>query len=193
MERQNGAERRAKNGEVAIPPSLAKLVEYLDSLDGRADLGTLERLLREARFERADLEPWCVFGEKGYKRNTVRSTEWYELVCNCWRSSHCSPIHDHRGVSCSFKVVEGTGTEVAFELTDCGMARPVSSRELTEGQVAAADETGIHLVANMKAEGEDLVTLHIYSPPIESMSTYRFADAVLEQTDVYTPASSERA
>ena len=33
----------------------------------------------------------------------------------------------------------------------------------------------IHQVANMQAPGRDVVTLHIYSPPIVKMNTYCFA------------------
>jgi cysteine dioxygenase len=41
--------------------------------------------------------------------------------------------------------------------------------------VCAAEDSDIHQVANMQAPGLDLVTLHIYSPPITKMKTYKFA------------------
>jgi hypothetical protein len=43
------------------------------------------------------------------------------------------------------------------------------------GYVCAAEDADIHQVANMQAAGTDLITLHIYSPPIRKMNTYEFA------------------
>src|SRR3982751_2694417 len=88
-------------------PKLAGLIGYLEGLTARADLSVLSRLLADAAVTRADLMPACVFGVKGYRRNTVSEGKWYELLCLCWRSGHVTPIHDHRGVSCAFKVIEG--------------------------------------------------------------------------------------
>lgn len=154
---------------------LAPLIEYLDSLTGRADLATLQRLLSTANITRADIESSCIFGARGYKRNTIARSEHYELLALTWRSGHCTPIHDHRQSSCAFRVVQGTGTEVRFSVTPSGLVCPVSTHEMAPGYICAAEEADIHQVANMQAPGEDLVTLHIYSPPIQCMQTYKFA------------------
>ncbi|QYO64773.1 cysteine dioxygenase family protein [Leptolyngbya sp. 7M] len=98
----------------------------------------------------------------------------YELLALCWRSGHCTPIHDHRGVSCAFRVIHGTGTEIRFQMTPSGMVCPVQTNAMAPGYVCAAEDDDIHQVANMQAPGEDLVTLHIYSPPISKMHTYTF-------------------
>jgi cysteine dioxygenase len=156
-------------------PKLAELVGYLESLKGRADLGVLSRLLTETRLSRADIESTCIFNPSGYKRNTIARTEWFELLALCWRSGHCTPIHDHAGVSCAFKVVEGTGTEIRFAPTPSGLICPVRTNAMVQGYVCAAEDADIHQVANMQSPGLDLVTLHIYSPPITKMKTYKFA------------------
>src|SRR6185436_1574852 len=144
-------------------PKLAGVVEYLDSLKGRVDLGVLEGLLNKVRITRKDIEPSCIFGARGYRRNTISSSEWYELLAICWRSGHCTPIHDHKGVSCAFKVIES------------GLVCPVATNRMAPGYVCAAKDEDIHQVANMQAPGTDLITLHIYSPPIKNMTTYCFA------------------
>src|SRR5206468_1208814 len=95
-------------------PRLAKVIAYLESLAGRADLAVLERLLGELTVTRADIEPVCVFGTRGYKRNVIARSHHYELLALCWRPGHVTPIHGHRGISCAFKVIEGVGTEVRF-------------------------------------------------------------------------------
>jgi cysteine dioxygenase len=156
-------------------PKLAKLIDYLLSLKGRADLKTLDRLLIEANITRADIESCCQFGTKAYRRNTIASSDHFELLALTWRSGHCTPIHDHAGVSCSFRVIHGTGTEIRFEMTPSGMICPVKATQMPTGYICSADEPDIHQVANMQAPGEDLVTLHIYSPRIKKMKTYLFS------------------
>lgn len=167
-------------------PKLAELIRYLDSLTGRADLATLERLLRSVTLSRTDIEEACCFGARGYKRNTISRTDWYELLALCWRSGDVTPIHDHQGVSCAFRVVHGTGTEIRFSKTPSGLICPVGTVAMQPGYVCAAMDADIHQVANMQAPGTDLVTMHIYSPPIRKMNTYDFATPIsAECTDVY--------
>jgi cysteine dioxygenase len=158
--------------QLPIPEALRPLVAYLESLDGRADLDELSRLLRGLRVTRADLEAWCQFGTRGYRRNTIRRSPWFELLALCWRSGDCTPIHDHTGSSCAFRVIEGHGSEVRFQNTPSGLVCPVKVEDMAPGYVCAAEDADIHQVANMQPPGADLVTLHIYSPPIEAMQTY---------------------
>lgn len=155
-------------------PKLAELITYLDGLDMRANLCTLERLLGNVSITRADIESVCTFGTRAYRRNTIASSPWYELLALCWRSGHCTPIHDHKGSSCAFRVIEGRGTEIRFKVTDSGLICPIATNDMYPGYVCAAEDEDIHQVANMQAEGTDLITLHIYSPRISKMNTYEF-------------------
>jgi cysteine dioxygenase len=155
-------------------PKLAPLIEYLDSLRGRADLDKLSSLLASLNVTREDLGPACIFGTGAYRRNCISRTEHYELLALCWRSGHTTPIHDHSGVSCAFRVVEGVGTEIRFTVSASGLICPGQVNQMDPGYVCAAEDADIHQVANMQAPGEDLITLHIYSPPISKMHTYTF-------------------
>lgn len=159
-------------------PKLAPIIDYLDSLKGRADLDVLRRLLGETVITRDDVNACCVFGVKGYKRNTVSRTDFYELVALCWRSGDFTPIHDHHGSSCAFKVLEGTGTEIRFAKTPSGLICPTQTTRMDPGYVCAAEDEDIHQVANMQDPGKDLITLHIYSLPIKNMQTYEFATRI---------------
>jgi cysteine dioxygenase len=159
-------------------PCLKPIITYLDSLSNRADLSVLSAMLSKLEVARSDIAPACVFGQRGYRRNTISSSPWYELLALCWRSGDCTPIHDHKGVSCAFRIVEGQGTEIRFSPTPSGLICPVSAVKMDPGYICAADEPDIHQVANMQAPGRDLVTLHIYSPPIKKMNTYEFATPI---------------
>lgn len=156
-------------------PSLAALIDYLDSIRARAELSTLERLLRSATITRDELQSVCVFGTQAYRRNLISKSPWYELLALTWRSGHCTPIHDHTGSSCAFRVIEGTGTEIRFAATESGLVCPTGTARMEPGYVCAAEDSDIHQVANMQAPGQDLITLHIYSVPIKKMKTYAYA------------------
>lgn len=156
-------------------PTLAPLIEYLGGLSSRANLHTLEELLRKTPVKREQIASAVVFGTKGYRRNTIARTDWFELLALCWRSGHCTPIHDHQGVSCAFKVVEGHGTEIRFKPTASGLLCPACVNDMPPGYVCSADDADIHQIANMQSPGKDLITLHIYSPPITHMNTYQLA------------------
>ncbi len=156
-------------------PKLAEVVMYLQGLNGRADLSVLAEMLGRLDVKREDFSCACTFGSKAYRRNTIAASPWFELLALTWRSGHCTPIHDHTGVSCAFRVVEGSGTEIRFEKTPSGLVCPVGTTLMKPGYVCAAEENDIHQVANMQAPGTDLITLHIYSPRITKMNVYTFA------------------
>jgi cysteine dioxygenase len=162
----------------SVCEKLRPIVEYLDSLTGRADLDVLSGMLQKLTITIDDIRGNCIFGQKGYKRNTISRSDWYEMLALCWRSGDRTPIHDHQGVSCAFKVVHGTGTEIRFKPTPSGLICPVSATEMQPGYICAALDADIHQVANFQAAGKDLITLHIYSPPINKMNTYEFAAPV---------------
>lgn len=157
-------------------PKLASLLAYLDGLEGRADLSSVSRLLSTMHLSREDITTACMFGVKGYKRNCIARSEWFELLACCWRSGDRTPIHDHPGVSCAFRIVEGVGVETRFEQTASGLLCATESVQMPAGYVCAAEENDIHQVANMQAKGTDLITLHIYSPPIRQMHTYTWGE-----------------
>ena len=165
-------------------PKLGEITAYLESLTGRGDLREQERLLGRLTLTRADIEDSCVFGQRSYRRNTIARGAHYELLALCWRSGHCTPIHDHRGVSCAFKVIHGTGTEIRFSVSAAGIVCPASTIAMPPGYICSADDEDIHQVANMQGPGQDLITLHIYSPAITHMNTFRYAQP-MEMLGVY--------
>jgi len=165
-------------------PRLAQLIAHLETLRGRMQLRDEERLLNGLSLTRADIEECCSFGQRGYRRNTICRSDHYELLALCWRSGHCTPIHDHKGVSCAFKVVHGVGTEIRFKVSAAGLPVPTHTIQMPPGYVCSADDEDIHQVSNMQSAGQDLITLHIYSPPITRMNTYRFAQP-LEMLGMY--------
>ena len=97
----------------------------------------------------------------------------------CWRGGQRTPIHNHAGSVCGFRVREGTGTETIFESTPSGVIKAVSAHDLPVGTINATQDSDIHQVSNCQAAGEDLITLHVYSPPLLRMDTYSLTDRTI--------------
>ena len=122
------------------------------------------------------LAPWWIFDACTYRRNLIRRTAAYEALLLCWLPGQRSPIHDHRGSGCAFRVVEGVVTETLYEPAKNGLVCAASMRWLPPGTICASREWDVHEVANTQPQAS-LVTLHVYSPPLRDVNLYRAADA----------------
>lgn len=176
----------AQKNTIAV--GLRPLVEFLEGLNERAPIEELAKLLQDVEVTDAMLDRYRMFGDSVYRRNLICENEWYELLCICWRSGQRSPIHDHAQSTCGLRIMEGVCTETIFESTPSGQIKAVRSNECGVGHVCATQDAEVHQISNLQAEGNDLVTLHIYSPPLRSMATYSLHGA---ETDVYTPSNSD--
>lgn len=165
-----------------IPPDLQSLFDYLDSCQEPVDLARLEALLKTIKVTRKDLADYVQFNEDTYRRNRVKLGSWYECLVLCWKPGQKSYIHDHQGSSCSFKVIEGTAKEIICaqtgRTTDMPLVRPIDTRTLPQGTVCGSLAAHIHEVINPN-DASDLITLHIYSPPL-NMRIYAYDDEAQE-------------
>lgn len=156
--------------------SIDDLFDYLDNLTDRADLDTLKQYLAECPITIDDVRDSVQFSERGYSRNLLRSGDWYHALILCWKNGQRSPIHDHTGSSCGIRVLRGTMTETIFEFAPNGHVVPTVTHHVPEGTAAGSEDTDMHQVSNLQAGGRELVTLHIYSPPLIKMGTYSLYD-----------------
>jgi cysteine dioxygenase len=156
--------------------SLAELFAYLDALTERAPLEALKAELEDLDIDLNDVAEHVKFADKTYRRNPLRGGKWSNVWVLCWRNGQRSPIHDHKGSSCAVRVLEGTMTETLFEFAPNGQIRATFSRDLGVGGVCGSEDLDIHQVSNLQAGGADLVTLHVYSPPLAVMGTYSLLD-----------------
>jgi cysteine dioxygenase len=157
--------------------SLPWLLEELDRFDHRIPLDVLAEGLKRCRVDIGQFEPFMRFSRDSYRRNMLHAGAAYHALVLCWRAGQRSPIHDHRGSSCGVRVLKGTCTETSFELTPSGHLIPVSTHQLSAGECCATQDADIHQVSNLGQPGEDLVTLHIYSPPLLVMGQYSLTNA----------------
>lgn len=155
---------------------LQPLLEYLDGLTERASVESLDTRLQALDLDLSDLADYARFSDKQYQRNLLADGPWYHLLVLCWKSGQRSPIHNHAESTCGFRVLWGKATETTFEMTPCHLVKAVTSTDMDVGSVAAMKDEDIHQMSNLQAAGTDLVTLHIYSPPLLRMQTYSLTE-----------------
>lgn len=156
--------------------TLETLLVYLDGLNGRAPLQELTSRMADLDIDCDEVAEFLHFSERGYTRNLIRAGPWYNALVLCWKNGQRSPIHDHKGSSCGVRVLHGTLTETLFELTPNGHVKAIFSRDLPPGSVVGSEDTDTHQVSNLQMGDADLVTLHVYSPPLLWMGTYSLMD-----------------
>lgn len=188
---QFACRRRLRSGKVLLPLEgdqtgkervlSSPLNHLLDTLDGYADriaMRDLVPLLQRSEFDFEWLSPFLRFHPERYQRNLLRAGSAYHALLLCWRPGQRSPIHDHRGSHCAFRVLQGTATESVFDRTSHGLVFPTESRTLPVGTVCGSVDADIHQISNLDPF-EDLVTLHVYSPPLLVMGQYSLTAAAV--------------
>ena len=152
--------------------TLDEFFAEMDQYDGRVPLRRLDLRLRELQIDWSDIAEFARFGPETYRRNLMRAGPAYHALILCWRNGQRSPIHDHRASSCGVRILKGTATETLFDRTPAGHVYATSSRKLPTGHCCGSQDADIHQLSNLEPDGGDLVTLHIYSPPLLVMGTY---------------------
>jgi cysteine dioxygenase len=110
------------------------------------------------------------FDPQRYARNLVVRTQAFELLALCWFPGQQTIIHDHGGSVGAARVYRGNLTSRLFAAADGQPARLAGADVVGPGGIAAVDRPDIHQLAN-PGPGE-LVTIHIYSPPLTTVGMY---------------------
>jgi cysteine dioxygenase len=170
----------------ALPEGRAGLLALLsvwDRLAGPIQEDWIRDGLRSLRLGRDALRKHLHFDERAYQPTRIHSREHYEVLVQCWRSGQGSPIQEHGGSTCGVLVVEGVATEVAFMATACGRLAPSRSQRVHAGAVVVSRARDVHQLANLEPPGVDLVSLHVYSPPLSGRRCYRLAETTFADHD----------
>ena len=173
-----------------VTAKLAPLLSYLESLSGeRADVQKLAEALDQLeQLTVDDLADYNIYDAHDYRRNLIVEGAMYEVLLLCWQSGQRSPIHDHAHSVCGIKVMQGTLTEVRYRESPCGQVVANDAREMQAGGLCASVDHDIHEISNLQSPGNDLATLHIYSPPLREMAMY---DPAKPGARTYRPVNFE--
>jgi len=155
---------------------LENLFRQLDRLREPPSLAELTSLLAGSGITCEDAADSICFADDGYTHNSLRAGPWYHAWVLCWKNGQRSPIHDHRGSRCAVRVLRGTLTQTLFEFAPNGHVKAIASEDYGPGSVIGSEDTDLHQVSNLQAGSADLVTLHVYAPPLLRMGTYSLTD-----------------
>jgi len=168
--------------------SFKDLADELASQKAIPSLPDLYALVERTKISVDDLQPYLGFKAGNYCRHRVMRNEHVEMLVLCWRPGHKTPIHDHNGSHGAVKVHEGVLWETIFAYDkDKGLCYQ-TGRECQVGEVTGAGVPDIHQLGNPEVSGQDLITIHIYAPPLGVLKTYKVGSP---QIDLYTPDDSD--
>ena len=134
-------------------PCLAELAERLRG--SRVDWRLVDALIR--------------FTPCAYSRQVLVRTPACELLLLCWMPGQRSRVHDHGGSFGASLVLRGELEETRYAWTDTRL-EPRGVAHARPGEVLLERQETIHRVSNRSCGGA--VTLHLYAPPLASMTDY---------------------
>lgn len=152
---------------------LQPIIDHLERLASRAPLPLLYELLKGCPAELCDVavrDALCDVPQRC--RVTVAQGSYYILYLARWTCGKVGPIHNHMGSSCAFKVIHGTCLETIYGYTAENDVYPVENHLHGTGAVVANQDFDIHRISNTQTAGDDLITLHVSSPPLSSKRAF---------------------
>lgn len=149
---------------------LNAMFDMLDLHDERVPLYELTREMKAMNITIDDVTPYIHFEPDGYSRNLIRRGPGYEALLLCWSPGQRSPIHDHVGSSCGLIVLKGEAVEQVYEHDGKDHLVPTVVHRYKPGKVCGTQDADIHEIIN--DSDDDLITLHIYTPPLGAINIY---------------------
>lgn len=172
----------------AVNLSFKDLAAALSGRKAVPSLTELYALVERTRISDDDLQPYLGFKAGNYCRHRVMRNEFVEMLVLCWKPGQRTPIHDHNGSHGAVFVHEGIMWETTFDYnTNSGLAYK-AHRELRGGGLTGSELPDIHQLGNPDVSGQDLITIHIYAPPLGVLKTYKLGSSTI---DLYTPADPD--
>jgi cysteine dioxygenase len=168
--------------------SFKALAETLRSQNSVPSLAQLYELVERCKIAQEEVQPYLGFKTGNYSRHRVMRNEFVEMLVLCWKPGQRTPIHDHNGSHGTVFVHEGILWETTFDYdAESGLAYK-AHRELRAGGLTGSEVPDIHQLGNPDVSGQDLITIHIYAPPLGVLKTYKLGSSTI---DLYTPADPD--
>ena len=164
--------------------TFSDLIEQLNSQTSAPTLEQINSWLANVEITDLDLKPYLGFKEGNYWRHRVCRNDAVEMLVICWRPGQRTPIHDHNGSHGVVKVQQGLMWETIFTFKEEQGLDYETGRECPVGTITGAEVPDIHQLGNPDVSGQDLITIHVYAPPLGVLKTYKVGSS---KVDLYTP------
>ncbi|MFG0334675.1 MAG: cysteine dioxygenase [Maioricimonas sp. JB049] len=146
--------------------SVPDLQRVLDEFQRSLDELELRQLAGRIRLGREQWEPYVGFLSERFCYRTIYSSFWFEVNVIGWRSGQQSSVHDHRGTACCVLVLDGVLTNTDYAPGPDGRLCETEHVCLHPGELLCRSDRAIHRCGHGGTSGDDLATLHFYSPPL---------------------------
>lgn len=174
--------------EPACSLSFKDLADALSARQSVPSLPELNELVARTTIAPDELQPYSRFKAGNYARHRVMKNEFVEMLVLCWKPGQRTPIHDHNGSHGAVFVQEGVLWETTFNYDAVSGLAYKAHRELRAGGLTGSELPDIHQLGNPDVSGSDLITIHIYAPPLGVLKTYKLGSSTI---DLYTPSDPD--
>lgn len=162
------------------------LTEHTHALSAEKIRTLLQKISPHAK----ELASFEQFDDTSYCRNRIFRNDLIDLLLLCWKPGQRTPIHDHSGSACGVYIVRGEAIEISFSPSGLGLLIPTFCNRLQQGEIAISVDSDAHMVANFAPQEQNLVTLHCYSPPLDSMRIFSEHETFLHDYGTVTLSAS---
>ena len=149
--------------------SINQLISELNQCQGTQFGDVLAKINLDEK-QIAEIEKQCEWSETYYTRNLIERNDNYELLFLCWEPGQISSIHNHAGQHCWVKVLQGLCEEKLYICNNDELKLIKSSVAEKGCNAYIDDEIALHSLQNVGKNR--MITLHLYSNPIESCYSY---------------------
>ena len=176
---------------IVTPTERLSLADLVSKIDAQGDVPSRElitRWLEETAIEEREIQPYIGFKDGNYWRHRVFRNAFAEMLVLCWRPGQRTPIHDHNGSHGGVKVWKGMLWETTFNYDAIAGLGYRSAREYAPGAITGSEVPDIHQLGNPDVSEQELVTIHVYAPPLGVLHTYKPGSVKI---DLYTPDETD--
>lgn len=174
--------------------SVDDLVEGLKSFErDYITADAISAFMDAHRLSADELRSYTFFREQYYTRNLIFKDDKFEVMAICWKPGQRTVIHSHNGALGWMTVPQGDVVVHDYKYISCDhpeRQNVVGIDCLAGGHEIQLDRTGsvhvasgspiyqvdklhtIHQIENADQSDVGVVSLHVYSPPIESCVSY---------------------
>lgn len=150
-----------------------EFIEQIKLVNKPLSLASIRFLLDNVDLSEKEIKALACFDQETYSRKRLFKNEHCEVLLLSWLNGQRSKIHDHLHTSCGVKIMHGEATETLFEVAANGQIFASQSTHYPQGSVTVSQDNDIHQISNLQAGDEPLITLHIYSPPLNQFHLYQ--------------------
>ncbi len=151
---------------------IGELVRRLDELRSDLTLTKIADALEASNLTVADVAAYVHETAHSYHRATVVRREHYEVLVLTWLPGQGSVPHDHAGSISAMLVLQGEAAEGCWRIAEDGYVDLQYETAVRGGELTAWQDAGVHTVRNASAEGETLITVHVYTPTLRDFRRF---------------------